>query len=62
MGYDLKNSPCLACGRVEELQKHAQRKFYENMVKASFQNANLVVDTPISFLYFPHRKDLKSIV
>jgi len=24
------------CGRVEELQKHAQRKFHKNMAEANF--------------------------
>ena len=33
---DHKNSPCFARGRVLDLQKHAKRKFRENMAKKGF--------------------------
>jgi len=49
-----KNSPCLACGRVLDLQKHAKRKFYENMAKTSLLKLVIVVIwsvTPL-FLFF----------
>jgi len=38
-----KYSPCLACGRVLDLQIHAKRKIYENMAKASFLKLVIVV-------------------
>ena len=38
-----ENSPCFACGRVLDLQKHAKSKFYENMAKTSFLKLVIVV-------------------
>jgi len=59
-----KNSPCFACGRVLDLQKHAKRKFYENMAKTKLFEASicryLVADTYILFFLFvfPLKKSL----
>jgi len=50
-----RNSPCFACGRVLDLQKHAKRKFYENMAKKSFLMLVIAVIwsvTPIFYFFY----------
>jgi len=50
-----KNSLYLACGRVLDLQKHAKRKFYENMAKTSFLKLVTVVIwsvTPFFYIFY----------
>jgi len=49
-----KNSSCLACGRVLDLQKHAKSKYYENMAKTSFLKLFIVIIwsvTPIFYFF-----------
>jgi len=50
-----KNSPCSACGRVLDLQKHAKRKFRENMAKTGFLKLFIIVIwsvTPVFYFFY----------
>jgi len=46
------NSPCLACGKVIDPQKHAKRKFYENMAKTSFFKLIVVVIWSVTPIFY----------
>ena len=50
-----RNSPCFACGRVLDLQKHAKREFYEIMAKKSFLKLVIAVIwsvTPTFYFFY----------